>query len=137
VSDFTAKHVDDMETGFGGGFVLARASLGVTSFGLQVIKLPPGFEGLPEHSHRGMTGERAAMANDDQEEVYVGLNGKAYLRLGDDGEVELTEGTMVRCGPEQTRHLITRGESATVLAIGGMPGKPYTPPAFTELSGAA
>jgi quercetin dioxygenase-like cupin family protein len=124
-----------MATSFGGGFVLARASLGVTSFGLQVLKMPPGAEG-PEHTHRGMTGERAAVANDDQEEVYCGLDGKAYLLLGDDGEVELTEGVMVRCGPEQTRQLITRGDSATVLAIGGIPGKAYTPPAFTELAAA-
>jgi hypothetical protein len=43
---------------------------------------------------------------------------------------------MVRCGPEQTRQLITRGDSATVLAIGGIPGKAYTPPAFTELAAA-
>jgi len=28
MSDFTVKHVDEMATGFGGGFVLARASLG-------------------------------------------------------------------------------------------------------------
>lgn len=135
MSDFTVKHVDDMETSFGGGFVLARASLGVTSFGLQVLKMPPGSEG-PEHSHRGMTGERAAVANDDQEEVYLGLDGKGHLLLGDDGEVELTPGVMVRCGPEQTRQLITRDDSATVLAIGGMPGKAYTPPAFTELGAA-
>lgn len=133
--NFTAKNVDDMETTFGGGFVLARASLGVTSFGLQVLKMPPGFEG-PQHTHRGMTGERAAIANDDQEEVYVGLDGRAHLLLGEDGEVELTEGMMVRCGPEQTRQLITRDESATVLAIGAMPGKAYTPPAFTELGAA-
>jgi len=135
VSDYTAKHVDDMESAFGGGFVLARASLGVTSFGLQVLKMPPGFEG-PQHAHCGMTGERAAIANDDQEEVYVGLDGKAYLLLGEDGEVELAEGTMVRCGPEQTRQLITRDDSATVLAIGAMPGKAYTPPVFTELGAA-
>jgi quercetin dioxygenase-like cupin family protein len=136
VSNFTAKHVDDMETSFGGGFVLARASLGVTSFGLQVLKMPPGAEG-PKHAHRGMTGERAAIANDDQEEVYVGLDGKAYLLLGEDGEVEMTPGTMVRCGAEQTRQLVTRDDGATVLAISGIPGMPYTPPAFTELDAAA
>lgn len=133
MADFTVKRVDEMATGFGGGFVLARASLGVTSFGLQVLKMPPGAAG-PEHAHRGMTGERAEFANDDQEEVYFGLDGKAFLLLGDDGEVELTEGVMVRCGPEQTRQLITRDESATVLAIGAVPGKTYTPPAFTELA---
>jgi hypothetical protein len=135
MSDFTVKRVDEMATSFGGGFVLARASLGVTSFGLQVLKMPPGVAG-PEHTHRGMTGERAEVANDDQEEVYLGLGGKAFLLLGDDSEVELTEGVMVRCGPEQTRQLVTRDESATVLAMGAMPGKPYAPPAFTELAAA-
>jgi hypothetical protein len=31
--------------------------------------MPPGAAGL-QHTHRGMTGERAEIANDDQEEVY-------------------------------------------------------------------
>jgi hypothetical protein len=44
--------------------------------------------------------------------------------------------TLVRYGPEQTRQLITRDGSATVLAVGAMPGKAYTPPAFTELAAA-
>jgi hypothetical protein len=63
MSDFTVKRVDEMPTSFGGGFVLARASLGVRSFGLQVLKMPPGAGG-PEHAHRGMAGERAEVAND-------------------------------------------------------------------------
>ncbi len=120
MSDVTVKRVDEMERTFGGAFVLARASLGVSSFGLQLLDLPPGWEG-PEHSHEGMTGERAAMANDGQEEVYLGLEGSAILRL--DGEEVLVEpGVMVRCGPGQTRQLLTRESSAQVLAIGGVLG---------------
>ena len=40
-----------MEAGFGGGFVKARAELGVTAFGMQVIRLPPDYADYPEHDH--------------------------------------------------------------------------------------
>jgi hypothetical protein len=131
VPDVTVKRIDDMEPTFGGAFVLARASLSVKSFGLQLLDLPPGWEG-PEHTHEGMTGERAAVANDGQEEVYFGLQGSAVLRL-DDGEVALEPGVMVRCGPTQVRQLLTRHSAAQVLAIGGVPDAAYKAPAFTEL----
>jgi mannose-6-phosphate isomerase-like protein (cupin superfamily) len=131
VSDVTVKRIDEMERTFGGAFVLARASLGVTSFGFQVLDLPPGWEG-PEHTHEGMTGELAAVANDGQEEVYFALQGSAVLRL-DDGEVALEPGVMVRCGPAQMRQLLTRESAAQVLAIGGIPGGAYKAPGFTEL----
>ena len=45
MADYTAKRMGDMEASFGGGFIKARAELGVTAFGFQVIQLPPGFEG--------------------------------------------------------------------------------------------
>ena len=131
MSDMTVKRVDEMETTFGGAFVLARASLGVRSFGLQVMNLPPDWAG-PEHSHEGMTGERAAMANDGQEEVYFGLQGSAVLRA-DGQEIAIEPGVMVRCGPTQMRQLLTRDSSAQVLAIGGMPGQKYAAPGFTEV----
>ena len=51
MADYTAKRIDDMEAGFGGGFVKARAELGVTAFGLQVIQLPPDCDDYPEHDH--------------------------------------------------------------------------------------
>jgi hypothetical protein len=39
MADCPVLAIDDMERGFGGVFV--RASLGVTSFGMQVIDPPP------------------------------------------------------------------------------------------------
>jgi hypothetical protein len=39
--EVTVVRIDEMERAFGGVFVRARASLGVTSFGIQVIDLPP------------------------------------------------------------------------------------------------
>ena len=131
MSDITVKRVQEMERTFGGAFVLARASLGVTAFGMQLLELPPGWEG-PEHAHEGMTGERAALANDGQEEVYYGLQGRALLLTGGE-EVVLEPGVMVRCGPGVTRQLVTRESAAQVLAVGAMPGQPYRAPAFTEL----
>ncbi len=132
MSDYTVKRLDDMETTFGGGFVLCRASLGVKSFGLQVLNVPPDWAG-PEHKHEGMTGELAAQANDGQEEVYFGLEGRAYLKLDDD-EVVLEPGVMVRVGPTQMRQVATRDEPAKLLAIGGVPNSAYDAPGFTELS---
>ena len=65
MADYTAKRIDDMEAGFGGGFVKVRAELGVTSFGMQVIRMPPNYDDYPEHDH----------AEDGQEEVYLALDG--------------------------------------------------------------
>ena len=73
--DVTVKKLEDFEAVFGGGMVRVRAGLGVTSFGMQVIQLPPGFEMYPEHDH----------LHDEQEEVYTVLEGSATLegsRLG-------------------------------------------------------
>lgn len=38
MSDFSAKRIGDMQAAYGGGFVKARAELGVTSFGMQVLQ---------------------------------------------------------------------------------------------------
>jgi uncharacterized cupin superfamily protein len=126
----TVKRIEDMEAAFGGAFLLARASLGVTSFGMQVLNLPPEWSG-PEHAHHGMTGEMEH-ANDGQEEVYIPLEGSAAL-LVEGGEITLEPGIMVRCGPSQVRQLVTSTIPARLLVIGAIPGRKYTPPAFTEL----
>src|ERR1041385_3548689 len=117
VSDVTVKRFDEMAAINEGGFVLARASLGVSSFGMQVVNLPPNFDNYPEHAHEGMTGERAAMANDGQAEVYVPLQGKATLRA-DGRDITLEPGTMVRCGPSCMRKVVTSDSPAQILVLG-------------------
>jgi mannose-6-phosphate isomerase-like protein (cupin superfamily) len=131
VADYTVKKIEEMPRSFGGGFVHARASLGVSAFGMQVFDLPPDWAG-PEHAHRGMTGESAETANDGQEEVYFGLEGTSYLGIGEE-EVALDKGTMVRVGPAQMRQLRTKGGPAQVLVVGAVPGGAYKAPGFTEL----
>ena len=68
--DVTVKRVEDFEAIFGGGFRRARAGLGVSSFGLAVIDLPPNFSHYPEHDQ----------THDDQEEVYTVLSGRVTLQ---------------------------------------------------------
>ncbi len=67
MADYTAKQIDEMEAAFGGGMKKARAELGVASFGMQVIDLPPNYSDYPEHDH----------ASDGQEEVYSAMRGSA------------------------------------------------------------
>jgi hypothetical protein len=119
--DVTVKRVEDFEAIFGGGFRRARAGLGVTSFGLAVIDLPPNFKLYPEHDQ----------THDDQEEVYTPVFGKVTLRVGEE-EYELEPGVFARVGATEKRKLITGDEPARVIAMGAMPGRAYTPPEFSE-----
>jgi mannose-6-phosphate isomerase-like protein (cupin superfamily) len=122
VDPFTIRNVDEMETHYGGTFKLARAELGVTSFGMQVIDLPPNLEAYPEHDH----------TDNRQEEVFVVIDGRGEIEL--DGERHpLEPRTMVRISPEVTRKLITGDSALSVLALGGVPGEAYELDARTEL----
>jgi uncharacterized cupin superfamily protein len=122
MADYTAKRIDDMEAIFGGGFRKARAELGVTSFGVQVLEFPPGLTTYPEHDH----------ASDGQEEVYLLLDGSAGLEV--DGEaVPFDAGTMVRVGANTKRKLTTAEQPARILVIGATPGSAYEVKQFTEL----
>jgi mannose-6-phosphate isomerase-like protein (cupin superfamily) len=121
MADCTVKRLDQFEAVFGGGFRRVRAGLGVSSFGLAVIELPPNFDRYPEHLHE----------HDSQEEVYAVLEGRAVLEVGEERH-ELVPGVWARVGPAERRRLLTGAEGATVVAIGATPGAVYEPPDFTE-----
>ena len=126
MADCTAKRIKDMEAGFGGGFVKARAELGVSAFGMQVIQMPPNYADYPEHDH----------ADSGQEEVFLALGGSGWMDV--EGErVDLDEDTLVRVGAGAKRKIYAGPEGIRVLAIGGCPGEAYTAPEVTELTGAA
>ncbi|HSC20868.1 MAG TPA: hypothetical protein VLC07_03990 [Solirubrobacterales bacterium] len=74
MSDYTVKKIDEMEAVYLGAFKRARAELGVESFGLQVIDMPPNFDGYPEHDH----------AEDGQEEVFFALRGGGEIEIEGD-----------------------------------------------------
>lgn len=122
MSDFTVKRIDEMEAAFGGSFVKARAELGVSAFGIQIIQLPPGFSDYPEHDH----------ADDGQEEVFLALSGSGSVEI--DGErFDLGPDVLVRIGPAARRKLYAGPDGLRVLALGGAPGEAYKIKAFSEL----
>ncbi len=125
MADYTAKRIDEMEAGFGGGFVKARAELGVSAFGFQVIQLPPNADAYPEHDH----------AETGQEEVFVVMRGSGWIDI--EGErVDLDGETLVRVGPAARRKIYAGPEGLRLLAIGGVPGEVYNINPITELSAA-
>src|ERR687885_1220289 len=95
--DYTAVTIDEVEAIYRGAFKRARASLGVTSFGMQVIDMPPSWGDYPDHDHSG----------DGQEEVYLVLRGSGEMSI--EGEtVQLDTDTMVRVSAG-TKRKITPG----------------------------
>lgn len=44
MAEYAVKGIDEMEAAYLGGMKKARAELGVESFGMQVIDLPPNFD---------------------------------------------------------------------------------------------
>jgi mannose-6-phosphate isomerase-like protein (cupin superfamily) len=124
-TDFTVQRLDEMEGAFGGSFVRARASLGVSAFGMQVHLLPPDSgDAYPEHDH----------LHDGQEEVYLLLSGTADLHLPG-RVVALDPDTFVRVGPSTRRRIRTGHNGARILAIGGVAGTGYEPAENSPLGG--
>ena len=112
MSDVAIKRIEEFDSPNGGGFCRARASLGVTAFGMQVENFPPHFEHFPEHDH----------AHDGQEEVYTALSGSATLHA-DGQDYALEPGVFARVGPGVTRKITTGDEPIQLLAIGGDAGR--------------
>ena len=125
MSGYCVKRIDDMEASFQGAFKKARAELGASAFGIQVLDLPPNLsEGYPEHDH----------SEDGQEEIYAFIRGSGRMQVeGDD--IELTPDVMVRVGPGVKRKITTGPEGLRILAIGGVPGAAYQIIPSTELTG--
>lgn len=122
--DFTAKRIDDMEGLYGGAMRKVRAELGLSSFGVQSVDLPPGFDGYPWHDH----------GDDGQEELYVALRGRATVEIDGGDSVELAPGeTVVRVGTGTRRRVVTGPEPVRLLIVGGVPGSVYSPAERTEL----
>jgi quercetin dioxygenase-like cupin family protein len=119
--DVTVKRSDELEAIFGGHMRRARAGLGVSSFGMQIIEMPPDATQYPEHDH----------SHDGQEEVYMVLAGSATLQAGGE-EYTLEPGVLARVGPTEKRKIVTGDENATILALGAVPGEIYHPPEFSE-----
>jgi mannose-6-phosphate isomerase-like protein (cupin superfamily) len=122
VAPYTIKRIDEMEAIYLGAYKRARAELGISSFGIQVIDMPPKTDQYPEHDH----------GSDGQEEVYTAMRGSGEIEI--DGERHpLDPETMVRVGPGVTRKVWPGEDGIRLLIIGGVPGAVYDPPERSQL----
>ena len=127
MADVTVAVFEEMDPIYDGLARRARATLGVTSFGMQVMTLPANWDGYPDHRHD------ADVEDANQEEVYIPIEGFATLRAGEE-RFELRPGMMVRVGPEQLRQILPGPSGVRFVALGGVPGT-FTPSPWTELGG--
>jgi hypothetical protein len=122
MGDYAVKKIDEMEAVYGGAFKRARAELRVESFGMQIIDMPPNYDGYPEHDH----------AEDGQEEVYVTLRGGGEIEI--EGERHpLDPDHVARVAAGVTRKVWPGPDGIRVLVLGGNPGGPYEAPEVSKL----
>jgi uncharacterized cupin superfamily protein len=122
MSGYAVKRIDEMEAVYLGAFKRARAELGVESFGMSIIDLPPNFENYPEHDHSG----------DGQEEVFLALRGGGEIEI--EGErFPLDADHVVRVSSGTSRKVWPGADGVRLLAIGGIPGALYEAPDNSKL----
>jgi uncharacterized cupin superfamily protein len=110
----TLAHRDDCEQS--GNWRLVRRTLGVKSFGVNLVDIPPG-EQIPEHDETGR----------DQEELFCVVAGSPTLVI--DGEDHPARpGTFARIDPEHSRTVRNDGdEAASVLIVSAPTSSGYVP----------
>lgn len=114
MSGYAVKNIDEMEGIMRGAFKLARAELGVESFGMQIIDLPPNYENYPEHDHE----------QDGQEEVYVTLRGSGEIDITGE-RFPLDADHVTRVGPGVMRKVLPGDDGIRILVLGGKVGEAY------------
>jgi uncharacterized cupin superfamily protein len=113
---FTIKRLDELEHPYRKWW-LVRRSLGITSFGVNLVELQAG-ERIPEHDEVAR----------DQEELFVALAGSPMLVV-DDVPHELREGSFARLDPELRRYVRNDdGDVARVLIVSAPRASGYEPP---------
>ena len=111
---FTVGHEDEFDRS--GRWLLARRSLGVRSFGINLVEIEPGGR-IPEHDETAR----------DQEEVYIVLSGTA-VAIVDGVEYPAPEGSYVRLDPEPLRTIANVGaEPVKLLMVSAPRSSGYEP----------
>lgn len=122
MAGYTHKRIDDMEGAYGGAFKRVRAELGVSSFGMAIIDMPPNFAYYPTHDH----------ARDGQEEVFLALCGGGEIEI-EGKRLPLDTSHVVRVAPGTARKLLPGPDGIRVLVLGAKPGAVYEPPPGSQL----
>jgi len=92
----------------GGGLHFLREPLDCDQLGISVLDCEPGWSGKP-HDH----------ADDQQEEVYVLVEGAATITVDGD-EIALEAGEAIRVAADSDRQIHT-GDTASQFVIAGAP----------------
>jgi uncharacterized cupin superfamily protein len=103
----TIRKREDLERT--GNWLLARRSLGLSAFGMNLVEIPPG-ERIPGHDERAR----------DQEEVFIVLEGSPSLAV-DGREIEMPAGTFARLDPHLSRTVINYSEDVAAVLIVSAP----------------
>jgi mannose-6-phosphate isomerase-like protein (cupin superfamily) len=122
MSEYTVKKIDEMEAVYRGAFKRARAELGVESFGMQIIDLPPSYESYPEHDH----------AEDGQEEVFIAMRGDGEIEIAGE-RFPLDADHVARVASGTMRKVWPGAEGLRLLVLGGVPGGSYEAPEISKL----
>ena len=119
---YAASKIDDLPDLWDGFARLVRAGLDVSAFGCQVMDLPPDYS---TRSHDE--------SDSGQEEVYFALRGSGSVLIDDeDRNLTLDPEHVVRVSAGTARTLTSGPEGMRALIVGGVPGKAYEPPSWTE-----
>ena len=111
---YTIRNVDDFEVMEGSGgatWRLARKTLGAEAFGFNVVDIAPGGQ-IPAHDHSG----------DDQEEVFVILEGQGTIVAGEE-EHDAPAGTFCRLAPDVHRTIRNKSDAPVRALLIGVPVK--------------
>jgi uncharacterized cupin superfamily protein len=109
---YTIKRIDEFEEMEGSGgatWRLARKTLGAEAFGFNVVDIEAGGQ-IPAHDHTG----------DNQEEVFIILEGDATMVTGDE-EHEAPAGTFCRYAPEVNRTILNKSDGNVRALLIGVP----------------
>ncbi len=117
MADYSVCRLDEIEGSYGGAFKGIRAALGGKAFGINVIDMPAGYDGYPEHDH----------SDDGQEEVYTALAGSAEMDI-EGTRVPLVPETFIRVAPGTKRKIYPGADGVRILAVGSPVGA-YVPEA--------
>jgi quercetin dioxygenase-like cupin family protein len=107
-SGFTIKDSSELERAYD-KWVLVRRSLGIESFGINVVELPPG-QDIPEHDE----------VDRDQEEVFYVISGSPTIVIEGDKHPS-GPGTFVRVDPEVRRTIVNNGDEVAAVMIMSAP----------------
>lgn len=104
---YTKVDYEDVEP-VADGLHFLREPLECEQLGVSILTCEPGWEGKA-HDHAG----------DEQEEVYVLVEGAATVSV-DDEAVSMTAGDALRVDPESTRR-IHNGDAESLFVLAGAP----------------